>query len=158
MTSGINGWWSGDCSRKHLHLSLTFCYWVWSTTVASLSLWTAANSCLCVCGDIFLTCEIKALFARVSLLTCCVNTLCQGVYCSSVVSSVPPPLLCFSFPPSLPPSVRLSVLQMEIHCEHQRFRIFVDGHQLFDFYHKVKSLPSIDAVRIEGDLQITKLG
>ncbi|XP_075906969.1 lectin, galactoside-binding-like b isoform X1 [Nelusetta ayraudi] len=48
--------------------------------------------------------------------------------------------------------------RIEIHCEHQRFRIFVDGHQLFDFYHKVKSLPSIDAVRIEGDLQITKLG
>ncbi|KAK7930888.1 hypothetical protein WMY93_007283 [Mugilogobius chulae] len=48
--------------------------------------------------------------------------------------------------------------RMEIHCEHQRFRIFVDGHQLFDFYHKIKSLPSIDTVRIDGDLQITKLG
>uniref|UniRef100_A0A8C7XSG7 Galectin n=1 Tax=Oryzias sinensis TaxID=183150 RepID=A0A8C7XSG7_9TELE len=48
--------------------------------------------------------------------------------------------------------------RMEIHCEHQRFRIFVDGHQLFDFYHKVKSLSSIDTVRIQGDLQITKLG
>ncbi|XP_062257717.1 galectin-related protein-like [Platichthys flesus] len=48
--------------------------------------------------------------------------------------------------------------RVEIHCEHQRFRIFVDGHSLFDFYHKVKSLPSIDSVRIQGDLQITKLG
>lgn len=48
--------------------------------------------------------------------------------------------------------------RVEIHCEHQRFRIFVDGHQLFDFYHKVKSLSSIDTVRIQGDLQITKLG
>ncbi|XP_037544232.1 galectin-related protein [Nematolebias whitei] len=48
--------------------------------------------------------------------------------------------------------------RIEIHCEHQRFRIFVDGHQLFDFYHKVKSLTSIDTVRIQGDLQITKLG
>uniref|UniRef100_A0A3Q3W0K4 Galectin n=1 Tax=Mola mola TaxID=94237 RepID=A0A3Q3W0K4_MOLML len=48
--------------------------------------------------------------------------------------------------------------RIEIHCEHQRFRIFVDGHQLFDFYHKVKSLPSIDTVRIQGDLHITKLG
>ena len=47
---------------------------------------------------------------------------------------------------------------MEIHCEHQRFRIFVDGHQLFDFYHKVKSLSSIDTVRIDGDLHLTKLG
>ncbi|KAM6956439.1 galectin-related protein B-like [Aplochiton taeniatus] len=48
--------------------------------------------------------------------------------------------------------------RIEIHCEHTRFRIFVDGHQLFDFYHKVKSLPSIDTVRIDGGLQITKLG
>lgn len=48
--------------------------------------------------------------------------------------------------------------RIEIHCEHQRFRIFVDGHQLFDFYHKIKSLASIDTVRIDGDLHITKLG
>ncbi|XP_045543158.1 galectin-related protein [Salmo salar] len=48
--------------------------------------------------------------------------------------------------------------RIEIHCEHTRFRIFVDGNPLFDFFHKVKSLPSIDTVRIEGDLQITKLG
>ncbi|CAL9687863.1 unnamed protein product [Knipowitschia caucasica] len=48
--------------------------------------------------------------------------------------------------------------RIELHCEHERFRIFVDGHQLFDFYHKIKSLPSIDTVRIDGDLHITKLG
>ncbi|CAB1343917.1 unnamed protein product [Coregonus sp. 'balchen'] len=48
--------------------------------------------------------------------------------------------------------------RIEIHCEHTRFRIFVDGNPLFDFFHKVKSLPSIDTVRIEGGLQITKLG
>lgn len=49
-------------------------------------------------------------------------------------------------------------MQIEIHCEHQRFRIFVDGHQLFDFYHKVKSLLTIDMISIDGSLQITKLG
>uniref|UniRef100_A0A8C2XIW8 Galectin n=1 Tax=Cyclopterus lumpus TaxID=8103 RepID=A0A8C2XIW8_CYCLU len=48
--------------------------------------------------------------------------------------------------------------RIEIHCEHQRFRIFVDGHQLFDFYHKVKCFSSIDTVQIQGDLLITKLG
>lgn len=50
------------------------------------------------------------------------------------------------------------IMQIEIHCEHQRFRIFVDGHQLFDFYHKVKSLLAINMIRIVGSLQITKLG
>ncbi|KAJ3610001.1 hypothetical protein NHX12_022095 [Muraenolepis orangiensis] len=48
--------------------------------------------------------------------------------------------------------------RVEIHCEHQRFRIFVDGHPLFDFYHKVTSLSSIDTVRIDGALHITKFG
>lgn len=56
------------------------------------------------------------------------------------------------------PFIQDQPFRIEIHCEHQRFRIFVDGHQLFDFYHKIKSLPSIDTVRIDGDLQITKLG
>lgn len=67
-------------------------------------------------------------------------------------------LMSFRLFPSLPLFVFCPRLQIEIHCEHQRFRIFVDGHQLFDFYHKVKSLASIDTVRIQGDLQITKLG
>lgn len=55
-------------------------------------------------------------------------------------------------------SVFFIPIQIEIHCEHQRFRIFVDGHSLFDFYHKVKSLLSIEVIRIDGSLQITKLG
>lgn len=58
-----------------------------------------------------------------------------------------------SFCPVLSPFI-----QIEIHCEHQRFRIFVDGHQLFDFYHKVKSLQAINMIQIVGSLQITKLG
>ncbi|XP_028845312.1 lectin, galactoside-binding-like b [Denticeps clupeoides] len=56
------------------------------------------------------------------------------------------------------PFIQDQPFRIEIHCEHQRFRIFVDGHQLFDFYHKVKSLLSIDVIRIDGSLQITKLG
>ncbi|KAJ8360064.1 hypothetical protein SKAU_G00165890 [Synaphobranchus kaupii] len=56
------------------------------------------------------------------------------------------------------PFIQDQPFRIEIHCEHQRFRIFVDGHQLFDFYHKVSSLPAIDTIRINGSLQITKLG
>uniref|UniRef100_A0A8C1UQ19 Galectin n=1 Tax=Cyprinus carpio TaxID=7962 RepID=A0A8C1UQ19_CYPCA len=61
------------------------------------------------------------------------------------------PISYFPFIPDQP-------FRIEIHCEHQRFRIFVDGHQLFDFYHQVKSLPAINMIRIVGSLQITKLG
>ncbi|KAG7492837.1 hypothetical protein MATL_G00018980 [Megalops atlanticus] len=56
------------------------------------------------------------------------------------------------------PFIEDQPFRIEIHCEHQRFRIFVDGHQLFDFYHRVASLPAIDTIRINGSLQITKLG
>ncbi|XP_043552805.1 galectin-related protein-like [Chiloscyllium plagiosum] len=48
--------------------------------------------------------------------------------------------------------------RLEIHCEYQRFRIFVDGHQLFDFHHRVSDLSGIDKIKIFGDLQLTKLG
>ncbi|OWK10052.1 LGALSL [Cervus elaphus hippelaphus] len=47
---------------------------------------------------------------------------------------------------------------VEILCEHPRFRVFVDGHQLFDFYHRIQTLSAIDTIKINGDLQITKLG
>ncbi|KAG2467160.1 LEGL protein, partial [Polypterus senegalus] len=56
------------------------------------------------------------------------------------------------------PFIQDQPFRVEIHCEHQRFRIFVDGHQLFDFYHRVNSLPSIDTIKINGSVQITKLG
>ncbi|TSK18079.1 Galectin-related protein [Bagarius yarrelli] len=47
--------------------------------------------------------------------------------------------------------------RLEIHCEHQRFRVFVDGQPLFDFYHRVRLLMSIDTIQINGCLSITKL-
>ncbi|KAK1171284.1 galectin-related protein-like [Acipenser oxyrinchus oxyrinchus] len=56
------------------------------------------------------------------------------------------------------PFIQDQPFRIEIHCEHQRFRIFVDGHQLFDFFHRVESLPAIDTIKINGSLQITKLG
>ncbi|XP_006638800.1 galectin-related protein [Lepisosteus oculatus] len=56
------------------------------------------------------------------------------------------------------PFIQDQPFRIEIHCEHQRFRIFVDGHQLFDFYHRIVTLPAIDTIRINGSLQITKLG
>ncbi|XDB59465.1 hypothetical protein ABFV05_013081 [Capra hircus] len=48
--------------------------------------------------------------------------------------------------------------RVEILCEHPRFRVFVDGHQLFDFYNRIQTLYAIDAIKINRDLQITKLG
>ncbi|MFT7806214.1 galectin-related protein-like [Arapaima gigas] len=56
------------------------------------------------------------------------------------------------------PFIQDQPFRIEIHCEHQRFRVFVDGQQLFDFYHRVTMLPAIDTISINGSLQITKLG
>uniref|UniRef100_A0AAY4ECA8 Galectin n=1 Tax=Denticeps clupeoides TaxID=299321 RepID=A0AAY4ECA8_9TELE len=55
------------------------------------------------------------------------------------------------------PFIQDQPFRLEIHCEHQRFRVFVDGHQLFDFYHCVRALPAIDTILITGSLRITKL-
>uniref|UniRef100_A0A3Q2G648 Galectin n=1 Tax=Cyprinodon variegatus TaxID=28743 RepID=A0A3Q2G648_CYPVA len=47
--------------------------------------------------------------------------------------------------------------KMEIVCEHQQFRILVDGQPLCGFTHRVSKLASLTALRVFGDLQLTKV-
>lgn len=47
--------------------------------------------------------------------------------------------------------------QMEIVCEHQQFRILVDGQPLCGFTHRLLPLASLTALRVIGDLQLTKV-
>ncbi|XP_068195123.1 galectin-related protein A-like [Antennarius striatus] len=47
--------------------------------------------------------------------------------------------------------------KMEIVCEHQQFRILVDGQPLCGFTHRFSPLASLTALRIFGDLQLTKV-
>ncbi|KAG7220195.1 hypothetical protein INR49_018372 [Caranx melampygus] len=49
------------------------------------------------------------------------------------------------------------LMSIEVHCEHSRFRVFVDGQQLFDFHHRLMSLADIDTLWIKGCVTITKL-
>lgn len=53
--------------------------------------------------------------------------------------------------------VFLSLSQMEIVCEHQQFRILVDGQPLCGFAHRFTQLASLTALRVSGDLQLTKV-
>lgn len=46
---------------------------------------------------------------------------------------------------------------MEIVCEHQQFRILVDGQPLCGFSHRFLPLASLTALRVFGDLQLTKV-
>ena len=46
---------------------------------------------------------------------------------------------------------------MEIVCEHQQFRILVDGQPQFSFTHRLTPLASLTALRVAGDLQLTKV-
>ncbi|XP_035516017.1 galectin-related protein-like [Morone saxatilis] len=55
------------------------------------------------------------------------------------------------------PFIRDLPFKIEIHCEQSRFLVFVDGQQLFDFYHRVTSLSDIDTLWIKGSIAITKL-
>ncbi|KAM9477503.1 galectin-related protein B [Clarias gariepinus] len=47
--------------------------------------------------------------------------------------------------------------KMEIVCEHQQFRILVDGQPLCGFTHRVTQLASLTSLRVGGDLQLTKI-
>ncbi|KAG7274650.1 hypothetical protein CRUP_004574 [Coryphaenoides rupestris] len=47
--------------------------------------------------------------------------------------------------------------KMEIVCEHQQFRILVDGQPLCGFTHRLTPLASLTALRVFGDLQLTKV-
>ncbi|XP_068925078.1 galectin-related protein isoform X1 [Petaurus breviceps papuanus] len=87
--------------------------------------------------------ELKAVFTDKQLLR---NSCISGER-GEEQSAIP----YFPFIPDQP-------FRVEILCEHPRFRVFVDGHQLFDFYHRIETLSSIDTIKINGDLQITKLG
>ncbi|KAB0394635.1 hypothetical protein E2I00_008223, partial [Balaenoptera physalus] len=87
--------------------------------------------------------ELKAVFTDRQLLR---NSCISGER-GEEQSTIP----YFPFIPDQP-------FRVEILCEHPRFRVFVDGHQLFDFYHRIQTLSAIDTIRINGDLQITKLG
>lgn len=47
--------------------------------------------------------------------------------------------------------------KMEIVCEHQQFRILVDGQPLCGFTHRLSPLASLTALSVSGDLQLTKV-
>ncbi|XP_037603093.1 galectin-related protein B [Sebastes umbrosus] len=47
--------------------------------------------------------------------------------------------------------------KMEIVCEHQQFRILVDGQPLCGFTHRISPLASLTALRVVGDVQLTKV-
>ncbi|KAM6940535.1 galectin-related protein-like [Xenentodon cancila] len=55
------------------------------------------------------------------------------------------------------PFIKDQPFKIEILCEHTRFRVFVDGQQLFDFQHRVTALSDVDTLWIKGSLTITKL-
>lgn len=59
---------------------------------------------------------------------------------------------------ALPDGARERVcVQLEIHCERSRFRVFVDGEQLCHFQHRLTSLGAVDTMWIKGSIAVTKL-
>ncbi|XP_029987102.1 galectin-related protein [Sphaeramia orbicularis] len=55
------------------------------------------------------------------------------------------------------PFIRNQPFRIQFHCEQTRFRVLVDGQQLFDFYHRVTPLSDVDTLWIKGSISITKL-
>ncbi|KAI1237820.1 hypothetical protein IHE44_0013907 [Lamprotornis superbus] len=46
--------------------------------------------------------------------------------------------------------------KMELLCEHQQIRVLLDGRQLCDFTHRLQPLNLVKALRISGDIKLTK--
>uniref|UniRef100_UPI00398F5541 galectin-related protein A isoform X2 n=1 Tax=Pristiophorus japonicus TaxID=55135 RepID=UPI00398F5541 len=55
------------------------------------------------------------------------------------------------------PFTPMQHFKMEILCEHQQFRVQVDGQQLFDFTYRVQQLQKLTALKIIGDVRLTKV-
>ncbi|KAM6987587.1 galectin-4-like isoform 2-T2 [Tautogolabrus adspersus] len=56
---------------------------------------------------------------------------------------------------SLNPFMEGQYFDMSIRCGNQRFKVFVNGQHLFDFFHRLQSFSEIDMLEIEGDVQIS---
>ncbi|XP_057203621.1 galectin-4-like [Triplophysa rosa] len=44
---------------------------------------------------------------------------------------------------------------LSIRCGHRRFKIFVNGQHLCDFFHRFEAFTQVDMLEIEGDVQIS---
>ncbi|XP_062907400.1 galectin-related protein A-like isoform X2 [Mobula hypostoma] len=55
------------------------------------------------------------------------------------------------------PFAPMQHFKMEILCEHQQFRVQVDGQQLFDFTYRFQQIQKLTALKIIGDLRLTKV-
>uniref|UniRef100_A0A665UCK5 Galectin n=1 Tax=Echeneis naucrates TaxID=173247 RepID=A0A665UCK5_ECHNA len=56
---------------------------------------------------------------------------------------------------SLNPFMEGQYFDMSIRCGNQRFKVFVNGQHLFDFFHRLQSFNEIDMLEIDGDVQIS---
>ncbi|XP_026079318.1 galectin-related protein B-like [Carassius auratus] len=86
--------------------------------------------------------ELKVNFSEKTVLR---NARLSGKWGASETA-----LSFFPFAPGEP-------FKMEIVCEHQQFRILVDGQPLCGFTHRITQLASLTALRVQGDLQLTKV-
>ncbi|XP_016132207.1 galectin-related protein B [Sinocyclocheilus grahami] len=91
-------------------------------------------------GDVGL--ELKVNFSEKAVLR---NARLSGKW-----GALETALSFFPFAPGEP-------FKMEIVCEHQQFRILVDGQPLCGFTHRLTQLASLTALRVHGDLQLTKV-
>lgn len=46
-------------------------------------------------------------------------------------------------------------VQVWILCESHCFKVAVDGQHLFEYYHRLKHLPTINSLEVGGDIQLT---
>ncbi|XP_049582827.1 galectin-4-like [Syngnathus scovelli] len=53
------------------------------------------------------------------------------------------------------PFVERQYFDMSIRCGSDRFKVFLNGHPLFDFNHRTRAVTEIDKLEVAGDVQIS---
>ncbi|XP_041654467.1 galectin-6-like [Cheilinus undulatus] len=56
---------------------------------------------------------------------------------------------------SLNPFMEGQYFDMSIRCGNQRFKVFVNGQHLFDFFHRLQPFTEVDMLEMDGDVQIS---
>ncbi|XP_031651209.1 galectin-4-like [Oncorhynchus kisutch] len=56
---------------------------------------------------------------------------------------------------SINPFLEGQYFDMSVRCGNQRFKVFVNGQHMCDFFHRFQNYNQIDTVELEGDVQIS---
>ena len=131
-----------------------------ATCLSDCFVYVCPSACLCLslCLPVCV-CPSACLSVSVLLPACLPVSLPACVCLLACLSAYLPACLCLSdvcLTVSLSVSHTSSCLpQMSIRCGNQRYKVFVNGQHMCDFFHRYQAFNQVDTLEIIGDVQIS---